>query len=425
MKISICNGRLIDPAQEIDAQLDLHIEDGKVVALGAAPAGFQADRSIDASGQIVCPGLIDLSARLREPGLEHKATIESETRAAAASGITTLCCPPDTDPVVDTPAVAKLIRQRAQQAGYARVLPLGAMTRNLDGTQLNEMAALKEAGCVGISNLYPLTNTQIQRRAMEYAATFDLTVFVSPVEQWLQNDGCVHEGSVSTRLGLPGIPAAAETTAVARELALVEQLDVRVHFCRLSTARAVRMVARAQHQGLPVSADVCAHQLHLTETDIGDFNSLYHVQPPLRTPHDRDGLRKGVAESVIGAICSDHQPHEPDAKLAPFCTTEPGISSLETLLPLTLRLVDKGILTLPQALARLTHGPATILGIDSGTLQPGSVADICIFDPEQHWELTPGHMVSQGRNTPFAGATLKGKVTCTLFEGNIVYSQQS
>ena len=296
MRLWIRNGRVIDPANQVDGIQDLWIADDRIVALGTGPDQFQADRSIDADGLVVCPGLIDLSARLREPGEEHKATIASETAAAASAGITTLVCPPDTDPAIDTPAVANLIQQRAQAAGKARVLTVGAMTQALEGNQLSEMGALKAAGCIGIGNARrPVANSLVMRRAMEYAATHDLTVFLHPEDAVLSNHGCVHEGQVGSRLGLPGIPEAAETVAVARDLALVQQTGVRAHFCRLSTAQAVRMVARAQYDGLPVSADVSAHHLHLTEIDIGDFDSQCHVLPPLRTQRDRDGLRAGLA----------------------------------------------------------------------------------------------------------------------------------
>ena len=425
MQIRIRGGRVIDPASGTDAVHDLYVADGRIVAWDQAPDGFRVDREIQADGLIVCPGLVDLGVRLREPGQEHKATIASETRAAAAGGITTLCCPPDTDPIIDTPAVAALIQQRATQVGHARVLPLGALTQKLEGNQLSEMAALKQAGCVGVSNtLRPLASNLVLRRAMEYAATFDLTIFLHSEDPALRNTGCVHEGIVSARLGLPGIPEAAETAAVARDLALIEHTGVRAHFCRLSTARAMQMVARAQHDGLPVTADVSAHHLHLTDQDIADFDSQCHVLPPLRTRKDRDELRAGVARSVITAICSDHQPHEPDAKLAPFTATEPGISALETLLPLSLSLVDEGVLPLMDLLARLTAGPARVLGIDAGTLRVGAAADICIFDPNCEWRLDANTMLSRGRNTPFLGRRLKGRVLYTLLEGKVVHQPE-
>lgn len=422
MRLRISNGRVIDPANAIDGVQDVFIADGRILAIGDAFQGFTADREIDATGLIVCPGLVDLCARLREPGQEHKGTIASESLAAASAGITTLCCPPDTNPVIDTPAVIELIRNRAEAAGYARVVPLGALTEGLAGESLSEMAALKEAGCAGVSNaLRPVTNTHVLRCAMEYAATHGLTVFLNPEDPWLRNKGCMHEGAVSTRLGLPAIPESAETAAVARDLMLIEQTGVRAHFCRLSTARAVRMVARARYDGLPVTADVSAHHLYLTEMDVADFNSQCHVTPPLRTQRDRDGLRAGLARGALAAICSDHQPHEPDAKQAPFSATEPGISSLETLLPLSLRLVDEDVLTLSEVLACLTYKPAEILGIEAGKLSAGAPADICIFDPQRYWELTDSTLQSRGLNTPFMGWEFKGRVTHTLLAGKVVY----
>ncbi len=423
MNIAIKGGRLVDPANGIDAQQDLYIDDsGFVVGVGAAPAGFRAERTLDAQGRLVCPGLIDLRARLREPGLEYKATIESETLAAVSAGITTLCCPPDSYPVIDSPAMAQMIQQRAWRFGLAFVHPLGALTQGLQGKLLTDMAALDEAGCVGFSNaLEPVNDTLVMRRAMEYAASFDLTVFLHAEDPWLRNGGCMHEGEVSTRLGLPGIPEAAETAGVARDLALVEQTGVRAHFCQLSSARAVAMVAAAQRQGLPVSADVTAHHLHLTEHDVGFFNTQCHVLPPLRGSRDRDGLREALAKGVISAICSDHQPHEPDAKLAPFAESEPGISGLETLLPLTLKLVEEGLLSMAEAIALLTSKPARILGIEAGHLGIGATADICILDPDAWWTLSVDRLVSRGRNSPFLGWEFRGAVTHTLVGGKLVF----
>jgi dihydroorotase len=425
-QISIRNGRLIDPANGIDGQYDVHIEHGKVKAIGVAPAGFRAQLTIPADGHVVCPGLIDLAARLGEPGAEHKATIASETAAAAASGITTLCCPPDTNPIIDTPAVAQLIRQRAEQAGKARVLPLGALTRALAGEHLSEMAALRTAGCVAVSNgERALKSTLIERRAMEYATTFDLTCMLQPIDHALMNQGCAHEGAVSTRLGLPGIPEAAETVAVARDLALAAQTHARLHFRGMSTAAGARMLAQARLDNAKLSADVSIHQLHLSEHDLSEFDSHCHVLPPLRTLADRDALRAAVAAGTIEAICSDHQPHEADAKTNPFPATEPGISGLDTLLPLTLRLVHEGVFELDKALERLTWGPARILGLPLGRLDPGSSADICIFDPQQRW--TPAHtgLASQGQNSPFLQWELQGRVNWTLLAGRLVFQRHS
>jgi len=422
-RIRINGGRVIDPANKIDATQDIFVADGEIAALGSAPDGFTADEEIDAGNQIVCPGLIDVCARLREPGQEYKTTIASESRAAASSGITTLCCPPDTSPVIDTPAVTEFIRLRAEAAGKARIVTLAALTQGLNGEQLSEMAALKKAGCVGVSNaMRPLRNSLVQRRALEYAATYDLTVFLYPNDHWLANDGCAHEGRVATRLGLPGIPEAAETAAVARDLALVEQTGVRAHFCRLTTGRAAQMVARAQYDGAPITADVATPYLYLSEVDISDFDSQCHLLPPLRTVEDRQRLREALQTGTLSAICSDHQPHEADAKLGPFPSTEPGISGLDSLLPLGLQLVDEQTIALPDLIHRLTAGPANILGLPYGTLSVGASADICIFDPEMTWQLTTTSMQSRGHNTPFLGREFKGRVTHTLLDGNRVYS---
>jgi dihydroorotase len=422
--LAIKGGHVVDPANRVNGKRDLYVDaQGFVVGIGRAPAGFKARRTIDATNKIVCPGLVDLRARLREPGLEHKATLESELKAAVAGGITTLCCPPDTSPAIDTPAMAQMIQSRAWRFGYAFVHPLGALTRDLKGQRLADMEALDDAGCVAFTNaLTPVTDTLVMRRAMEYAASYDLIVFLHSEDPWLKANGCCHEGEVSTRLGLPGIPEAAETVAVARDLALIDQTGVRAHFCGVSSARAVQMIAEAQRRGLPVSADVTAHHLHLTEQDIGYFDTQCHVQPPLRSRRDRDGLRRAVAKGVVGAVCSDHQPHEPDAKLAPFSDAEPGISGLETLLPLTLKLVNEKLVSLPQAIALVTQKPADILGLDTGRLGIGATADICIFDPKERWILTAETMASRGHNSPFLGSEFRGRVTHTIVGGRIVYS---
>jgi dihydroorotase len=422
-RIKISGGRLVDPNNEIDDLRDICIANGRIVAIGTAPDGFAADIDLDATGLIVIPGVIDLCARLREPGQEHKATIDSECRAAAANGITTLCCPPDTDPVIDTPAVVELIRHRAQQTGAARVVTLGAATRGLRGEQLSEMAALQEAGCVGVSNaFYPFASTLVERRVFEYAATFNLTVFLHADDAALSANGCVHEGPLSTRLGLPGIPQAAETVAVARDLALIQQTGVRAHFCRLTTQHAVRMVARAQFDGVPISADVAIPNIYLSEMDTVEFGANYHFIPPLRTEEDRQGLKKGLGNGTLSAVCSDHQPHEADAKLAPFPATEPGASGLDSLLPLTLRLAEDDQMPLRDAIARITSGPASILNIPYGDLSVGRAADLCIFDPLGNWTLNESNMHSQGKNTPFRGWEMPAQVRYTLRDGHIIFS---
>ena len=421
-RIVIRGGRLVDPARRIDRVLDVYLADGVVVAVGEPPDGFRADRELDAAGCVVSPGLVDLRARLREPGAEHKASIESETRAAVAGGITTLCVPPDTDPVVDTPAVAELIHQRAAAAGGARVEVLGALTQRLAGELLAEMGALTEAGCVGVSNaLAPVANTEVMRRALEYATTFGLTTHVHAEDAWLASGRLVHDGAVASRLGLPGIPAIAETIGIARELLLVEETGARVHFCHLSTAAGVQMVRDAIQARLPVSADVAATHLYLSEDDLLGFETECHLLPPLRSTEDRDGLRAGVADGTLAAVCSDHQPHEADAKLDPFAGTEPGAAGLETLLPLVLGLVEQGVLGLSAAIARLSAGPAAVLGVERGRLAPGLAADLCVFEPATRWRVDVTRWRSRGRNTPFAGRELAGAVRYTLVGGEVVY----
>lgn len=414
-------GRVMDPANAIDGVHNLYLAEGRIVAVGHCPDGFQADHTINAKGLIVCPGLVDLSVHLREPGQEHKATIASEIQAAVAAGITTLCCAPDTHPTIDSAAVVNLVRERASQAGRVKVLPVGALTRALNGRDLSDMSALKQAGCLVVSNAYhPVANPLVLRRALEYAASYGLLVVIRPENPDLADQGCVHEGAYGTRLGLPGIPHAAETVAVSEVLALIEDTGARVHFSQISSGRAVSMIRYARNQGIAVSADVAAHQLHLTEACTEHFDPLYHLRPPLRSEADRQALCQGVEDGVITAICSSHQPHEPDAKLDTFPATEPGMAALQTLLPLTLDRVKQGELSLMTAIAALTRHPARILGIDAGHLSPGAPADICLFDPEALWTVNASTWRSQGWNTPYWGATLKGRVTHTLIDGTVV-----
>lgn len=413
----ISGGRVIDPAHDVDRITDVWIADGRIAALGEAPVGFPQHERIEADGRVVCPGLVDLCARLREPGATHKGTIASESRAAAAGGVTTLCCPPDTKPAIDSPATVELIRQRAAAAGWAHVRPIGALTQGLAGGYLAPMRALGAAGCVALSQAdHTVHDTQVLRSALDYAATHDLPVLLSPADPWIA-DGCAAAGPLATRLGLAGVPVAAETTELARILALVADTGARVHVGRLSSAAAVELLARAHADGLPVSADVAAHQLHLTAAAVRGLDTRAHVRPPLREAADRDALRAAVASGIIGAICSDHQPHEPDAKCAPFASSAPGISALETLLPLALALADDRECALPTALARVTAGPAGILGLDAGTLAVGAPADICVFDPAAGWTLDGSAMASRGHNTPFDGAALRGRVERVLLAG--------
>lgn len=422
MKIHIKNGRLIDPKNGIDAQQNLFIAAGKVVGIGQAPADFNPNQVIDASGLVVCPGLVDISARLREPGYEYKATLESEMLAAAAGGVTSLACPPDTDPVLDEPGLVEMLKHRARQLNLAHVYPLGALTRQLQGAMLTEMCELTEAGCVGFSQAdKPITDTLVLWRAMQYAATFGFTVWLHPQDSYLAANGVAHDGEVAARLGLRPIPAAAETVALATMLRLARETGARLHICRLSAAESVDMIAAAKTQGLPVTCDIAANHLHLTEYDIGFFDANSHLHPPLRSQRDKDALRQGLADGTIDAVCSDHTPVDEDAKLLPFGEAEAGATGLELLLPLTLKWADEQGLSLSDAIAGITSKPATILGLKSGHLGLQAAADVCIFDPAQYWKIEPRALKSQGKNTPFNGMELAGKVRYTMLDGNIIY----
>ena len=418
-KIAIVNGRVIDPGTQLDETGNVYVDDGKIISIApSAPANFNAQHTIDASNHIVCPGFIELCARLREPGQENKATIASESTAAIQSGFTTLCIPPDTDPVIDEPAVVELIQKRAQRFKSPHILPLGAATAKLAGQQLSEMAALKDAGCVGVSNaLNPIQDHRVLRRAMEYAATYGLVFHVVPLDAALANSGVAHEGAIATRLGVAGIPATAETVAIALYLELAASIGVKLHFGRISTARGVLLIEEAKAEGLTVTADVAIHNLLLNDQAINGFNSQAHVLPPLRSEDDRQGLIAGVNSGTIDAICADHQPHDADAKLNPFPATSPGISGLDTLLSLCLNLVDAKSVTLNRVLDAVTFQPAKILGADRGRLIPNAPADICIFDPNTKFEIEGSAFFSAGKNTPFDGWHVRGKVVQTIVKG--------
>jgi dihydroorotase len=422
MRIEVANARIIDPASRRDRPGSIFIADGLVAALDSAPDGFRADETIDARGLAVAPGLVDLSARLREPGFEYKATLESEVRAAVAGGVTTLVCPPDTDPPLDEPGLVEMLARRAKSLESARVRPLGALTVGLKGERLSEMAVLAQAGCVGFFQgpSTPL-DTQTMLQAMRYAATFGYAVWLQPQDSPLAAAGVAHEGEVATRLGLPPIPAVAETVAIRTIVELMNATGARVHLARLSTSQGVDLVAEAKARGAALTCDVGVHHLHLCDRDIGDFDPNCRLVPPLRDPGDRDRLRRALAEGVIDAVCSDHTPVDDDAKQVPFGEAEPGASALELLLPLTLKWGSEMGLAPVDTLAAVTHRAARVLGLDAGRIAPGAPADLCFFAPDEPWAVTPATLASQGKNTPFLGLEMVGKVARTVVGGRSVH----
>ena len=432
MKILVRHGRVIDPARNFDEICDVALAAGRVIGVGTVPAGFAPNRTIDAGGCIVAPGLVDLAVRLREPGHEHEGMLESEMAAAVAGGVTSVVCPPDTDPVLDEPGLVDMLKFRAEKLHQARVFPLGALTRGLAGEVLTEMAELTESGCVGFSQAeVPLQNTQVLQRALQYASTFGYTVWLRPQEYHL-GKGVAASGPLATRLGLSGVPVAAETIALHVIFELVRATGARVHLCRISSAAGVELVRQAKHEGLPITCDVSINSLHLTDVDIGYFDSRMRLSPPLRQQRDRDALREGLADGTIDALVSDHTPVDEDAKTLPFAEAEPGATGLELLLGLALKWGQESGVGLPRALGVLTCEPARVLGSALGTLQAsagqlvdGGVGDLCIFDLQSSWTVTPATLRSQGRNTPFAGHELPGRVRCTIVGGQVAFEDWS
>jgi dihydroorotase len=420
MKILIKHGRVVDPATGLDGVQDLCVAAGRIVALGRAPADFHANMEIDASGLVVCPGLVDLSVRLREPGYEYMATLETEMHAAAAGGITSLACPPDTDPPLDEPGLVEMLKFRARNMPGPHVYPLGALTWKLQGERLTEMAELTEAGCVAFTQAdVPMLDTRILLHALEYAATFGFPVWLRPQDGYLSRNGVVHDGVVAARLGLPAIPVPAETVALQSILLLVRETGARVHLCRLSSRAGVEMVRQAKADGLPVTCDVGIHHIHLSEMDTSDFNANCHLVPPLRSLRDREALRQALADGTIDVVCSDHAPVDDDAKELPFQESEPGAAGLELLLPLTLKWAGELDVSLNRALGCVTHRSAEILGIDAGTLAIGKPADICIFSPEANWTVDAKTLHSLGKNSPYLGMEVQGQVQFTLIDGHL------
>lgn len=438
MKILIQNGRVMDPASGRDELADVAIAAGRIIAIGKVANDFHPSRTIDATGCVVAPGLVDLAARLREPGQEHAGMLESEMAAAVAGGVTSLVCPPDTDPVLDEPGLVDMLKFRAEKLHLARVFPLGALTRGLKGEVLTEMAELTESGCIGFGQAeVPIVNTQVLQRALQYAATFGYTVWLRPQDFWL-GKGVSASGALATRLGLSGVPVAAETIALHTLFDLLRGIQgasraageqgVRVHLCRISSAAGLDLVRQAKDEGLPVTCDVSVHNLHLTEVDIGYYDSRMRLQPPLRQQRDRQALRLGLADGTIDALVSDHNPVDADAKVLPFAEAEPGATAVELLLGLAAKWAQQDGLGLMQALAAVTAGPQKVLGSSLGTLQAsvgrlveGGVADLCVFDPNGSWQVQSCGLRSQGRHTPFDGHELPVRVRATLVGGQIAW----
>lgn len=431
MKILIKNGRLIDPASNLDRVGDLAIANGRIVHLGDV-SDFSADRTLDAAGLVVAPGLVDLCARLREPGHEHEGLLESELAAAAAGGVTSLVCPPDTDPTLDEPGLVEMLKFRARKLSRCRLFPLGALTRGLEGKALTEMAELTEAGCIGFSQAeVAVKDTLVLHRALQYAATYGYTVWLRPQDAWL-GGGVAASGSVATRLGLSGVPVSAETVALHTVLELVRATGARVHLCRLSSAAGVEIVRAAKREGLPVTADVSINSLHLSDVDIGYFDSAMRLTPPLRQGRDRDALRAGLADGTLDALVSDHMPVTLDEKAVPFAEATPGATGLELLLSLALRWAQDSGLPLSRGLAAVTAEPVRVLGsalgslaASAGRLVEGGVADVCVFDAGASWAVTPEALASQGKHTPFAfdrtGFELPARVRFTLVAGHVAF----
>jgi dihydroorotase len=428
MKILIQNGRVIDPASGFDQIGDVAIAAGRIVAMGQAPADFTPNRVIQAQGCIVAPGLVDLAARLREPGQEHAGMLESELSAAVAGGVTSLVCPPDTEPVLDEPGLVEMLRYRAEKQHQARVLPLGALTVGLKGDVLTEMGQLTAAGCVGFSQAeVALANTQVVQRALQYASSFGFTVWLRPQEFYL-GKGVAASGALATRMGLSGVPVAAETIALHTIFELVRATQARVHLCRISSAAGVALVRQAKTEGLPVSADVSINSLHLTDADMGYFDSRARLTPVLRQQRDRDALRAGLADGTLDVLVSDHTPVDPDAKALPFAEAEPGATGMELLWSLALKWGLESGLPLPQVLSRITSDPARVLGTSLGALQDsvghlalGGLADVSVLSTQGHWPVTAASLRSQGKSTPFSGYELPGRVLATVVAGQVAF----
>lgn len=424
MKIVIKHGHVICPSQELDEICDIAIEDGKIVHVGNIPSHFSPDTVIDATHRWVVPGLVDLCNR---PQMQHPqgSTLYQEAKAALQCGFTSLCIPPDGNPIIDTTANVLRITQQNDPT-LPHLYPIGALTTQLEGKSIADLTALAQAGCIAFSQAQmPLQNLRLLQHCYDYAASFSLPIIIQPQEPNLAKGGKAHEGAVSSKLGLPGIPEIAETIAIAEHLLLIEKTGIRAHFTCLSTQSAVNQIQAAKARGLPVSADVAMHSLHLTEQDVANFDSNCHLYPPLRTEHDKMGLIEGVKNQSLDAICSDHRPLDSVAKLAPFGDTVPGLSALDTTVSLGIDLINAGRLTRLALFQALATQPAKLFKLPAGTLKVGSIADVCIIDPTEKWTVTDQMMISKGKNSPFKHRQFTGKVITTLRQGMIVYGSEA
>ncbi len=449
MQLLIKNGHVIDPANGIDGLRDVLIQNGRIAALyvpglsDSAQAGATA-KVLDASGCLVLPGLVDLSVRLREPGYEYKATLESELMAALHGGVTSLVCSPDTDPTLDEPGLVEMLKHRAKTLNQANVYPLGALTVGLKGKALTEMAELTEAGCIGFSQAeQPVADTNVLMGALQYAKTFGYTVWLRPQDAYLGRTGVAHSGPLASRLGLSGVPVMAETIALHTIFELMRATGVRVHLCRLSSAAGVDMVRSAKQEGLHVSCDVGIHHVHLTDNDIGFFDSNARLNPVLRSQRDRDAIRAGLQDGTIDAICSDHTPVDDDEKLLPFAEASVGATGLELLLALTWKWAQEwtakptqeiqanhkpgsaasGLSLAARTVSKITQDAARVAGLQAGSLGVGNVADVCLFDPLQNWTVSANTLASQGKHTPFLGYELMGRVIATVVSGQVIFER--
>lgn len=421
MTILIRGGRVIDPGR-VNGPADVLIERGKIAAVGPKLKAPADAKVLDATNKIVLPGFIDLHVHFREPGFEYKETIQSGTAAAVAGGFTSVCCMPNTNPVNDNQSITEFILEKARAAGNAHVFPVGAITKGSEGKELAEIGDLRRAGCVAISDDgLPVMNSLVMRRAMEYAIAFDLPVVDHCEDLYLSEGGCMNEGLVSTQLGLPGVPAAAEDVMVARNLALAELTGARLHLAHLSTAGSVRMVREAKARGIKVTAEACPHHFMLTEEAVCGYNTHAKMNPPLRTWADVQAIKEGLRDGTINVIATDHAPHAAQEKQQEFAAAPNGIVGLETAWPLTLTLVEEGVLTLEAAVAKLTTEPAKAFGLKHGTLAVDADADVVITSVQEPWEIDPARFRSKSRNTPFAGWKVKGRVLATIVNGNIVF----